>query len=87
MIVKRKWIKNRKSFAERMTCQHWWVLKYPPDRLISFVSMPCYVVCEKCGHRGSLFTKDRDPYQVQGVEENIKAQNLHNLANSEEEEE
>ena len=46
--------------------------------------MPCYVVCKKCGHRGSLFTKDLDPYQVQAVEENIKAQNLRNLANSEE---
>jgi len=49
--------------------------------------MPCYVVCEKCGHRGSLFTKDLDPYQVQAVEENIKAQNLRNLANSGEEKE
>ena len=87
MRVKRKWIKNRKCFAERITCQHWWVLKYPPDRLISFASTPCYVVCEKCGHRGSLFTKDLDPYQVQAVEEIIRIQNLRNLANSGEEEE
>lgn len=84
MRVKRKWIKNRKSFAERMTCQHWWALRYPPDRLISLVSMPCYVVCEKCGHRGTLFTKDLDPFQVQAVEISLKAQNLRNLANREE---
>ena len=87
MIVKRRWIKNRKPFAERMTCQHWWALRYAPDRLISFVSMPCYVVCEKCGHRGCLFTKDLDPFQVQSVEISLKAQNLHNLANREEEKE
>lgn len=85
MRVKKKWVKNRKSFAERMTCQHWWALRYPPDRLISFVSMPCYVVCEKCGHRGTLFTKNLTPYQVQVIGENIKIQNLRNLANRKEE--
>ena len=87
MIVKKKWIKNRKSFAERMACQHWWELKYPPDSLISFVGMPCYVVCKKCGHRGTLFTKMLDPYQVQVAQESLRAQNLLNFANSGEEEE
>lgn len=85
MIVKKKWIENRKSFAERMTCRHWWELRYPPDSLMSFVGMPCYVVCKKCGHRGNLFTKTLDPFQEQAVEISIKAQNLHNLANREEE--
>ena len=87
MIVKKKWIKNRKPFAERMVCQHWWELKYPPDMLISFVGMPCYVVCTKCGHRGTLFTRTLNPYEVQVASELIRAQNIQNLANSEEEEE
>lgn len=86
MRVKKKWIEGRKPFMERMTCQHWWELKYPPDSLISFVGMPCYVVCEKCGHRGHLFTKTLDPYQVQIVQERIETQNLLNFANSVEEE-
>lgn len=86
MRVKKKWIKNRKSFAERMTCQHRWALRYPPDRLISFVDMPCYVVCEKCGHRGTLFTKNLTPIQEQIVQGNIRVQNLRNTCNSGEEE-
>lgn len=85
MRVKKKWIESRKSFAERMACQHWWELRYPPDSLISFVGMPCYIVCKKCGHRGNLLTKTLDPYQVQIVQERIKSQNLLNLANSIEE--
>lgn len=87
MRVKKKWIKNRKPFVERMTCQHWWELKYQPGLLLSFVGTPCYVVCKKCGHRGTLFTKTLDPYQVMQVQNSLRAQNLLNFANSEEEEE
>ena len=87
MRVKKKWIKNRKSFAERMACQHWWELKLQPNILLSFVANPYYVVCKKCGHRGTLSTKMLDPYEVRQYKRILEEENQRIFANSGEEEE
>lgn len=87
MIVRKKWIKDRKSLAERIACAHWWELKSVPNRLLSFNANDYFVVCKHCGHRGTLFTKKLDFYEEQVVAHNLQLTNLKNLAKSGEEEE